>query len=135
MSRRKKRNVQRKKPRTESQNQRDVVVDTAARFACSRTIAADFAAECDRRSDDLEIELDFNRIALHFWRDRPGQGPALIELFTALAAERERHLAVLDDLARRFAEIADQDVHEHLEPIEPYRDHIRQQIFPDLPPF
>ncbi len=112
----------------------DVVADTAAVFTCSKEIADDFAYQCHSRAEDLEMDLDFTRVALDIWHDQPGQGSALTDLLTALAAERERHLAAILELGRRFDALAAQDIHEHLDPAEKYRDYVRQRLFPDSAP-
>lgn len=112
----------------------DVVADTAAVFTCSKETADDFTYQCQRRREDLQMDLDFTRVALDIWRDQPGQGPPLTDLLTALAAEHERHFAAILELGRGFAALAAQNIHEHLEPPEKYRDFVRKKLFADAFP-
>lgn len=110
-----------------------LVQDTAARFTCFALTCDDFAYQCQSGREALECDLAFNRVAAEIWAGRPGGARELAEALAALAAERERHLGAITVLGERFEALAadHQGLHEHLEPIECYRDLVRRRIFPN----
>jgi len=113
----------------------DVIQDTAGRFTCPSEVVHDFLYQCTDRMEGVEIDLDFNRVAHQIWRDRPGVGQQIGEALAGFIEERERHLRALADLRQRFAAIEAQGPgHDHLEPIESYRELVRARIFPDVRP-
>jgi hypothetical protein len=138
MSRRKKRRRPHHRPlqvERSRQLQDDVVQDTAARFTCSTKTAADFAAQCLSRREDLDCDIIFNRLAHEIWVGRPGRAEELAAALADLLAERHRHDAALAALGQRFRALAQEERHEHLAPPEDYRALVRQRVFEDpLPP-
>jgi hypothetical protein len=116
--------------------QADVVQDTAAVFTCSTEIADDFAAQCESRREELEIDLAFNQVACEIWAGRLGRSQDLADALSALAAERQRHLDAIAELGRRLAALAADEAlaHQHLDPVEEYRELVRQRLFPDPSP-
>jgi hypothetical protein len=110
----------------------DVIQDTAAVFTCSKETAADFASQCERALDDLDVDLRFNQVAHELWAGRPGRAQELAAALAAFAQERERHIAALRQVQEQLqALVADESYHEHLDPPEAYRDFVRQRLFPD----
>jgi hypothetical protein len=106
----------------------DVIQDTAGTFTCSHELAHDYAWQCGHSIEELEGELLFNRIAGEIWRDHTGNARELAQTVADFLAERERHRAALSDLEKRFLVLADTDSHEHLEPIETYRELVRDRL-------
>lgn len=137
MSRTKKR-IQKARNKRRQEQERpswDVVIqDTAACFTCSRQIAKDFVDQCDSRLEDLEADIAFNRAAHTMWAGRPGRARDLAETLAEFVTEREREAAALTALRQRFAALAaDELFHEHLDPVEQWRDFLRSTILPDRP--
>ena len=120
---RQKRQENRAKTETE-----DLVYDTAGVFTCAFELANDFAWQCDNNIEDLESDTLFNQIAIEIWRDHTGPMKELPQVLTDLLAERDRHRAALSDLEVRFKTLADMNHHEHLEPIETYRQLVRERL-------
>jgi hypothetical protein len=112
----------------------DVVRDTAAVFTCSHKTAADFAAQCHSRREDLACDITFNRLALEMWTGRPGRAAELAAALNALLAARQRHDDELASLGRRLSALAEENLHEHLDPPEAYCDLVRQRVFESPPP-
>lgn len=110
-----------------------VVSDTAARFTCTHEVVADFLHQLDNEIEDLEMDIDFNQVALEIWQGRAGRAGTVTAALTDYLGERRRNLAALTALRTRFADLAAEDVHEHLDPVEPWRDFIRRRLFPDPP--
>lgn len=115
----------------------EVAQDTAARFTCSTEIADDFAAQCASDLDELESALAFNRVAVEMWTGQRGRAEDLAAALVDLLQERRRHFHAVLAIADRFNEICqDEAFHQHLEPIEHYRDFVRRRLFDpnDAPP-
>jgi hypothetical protein len=113
----------------------DVVLDTAAVFTCSEKVAQDFSSQCDERLAELESDVAFNRVAQDIWAGRPGRAAELASALAALVAERERQIRTLTELGARFAALAaDDSFHEHIDPVEPWRDFVRKRLFPETIP-
>jgi hypothetical protein len=134
------RQVERKEREQEQQRELDEIVeDMAMRYTCALETARDFADRCSDQLDDLEYELDCSKIAIDFWSNAPAHTSALVDALRELAAEQERHAAVIADLHRRMIELATNEaVHHHLEdePPEYYHDQLRLRLFtaPELRP-
>jgi hypothetical protein len=120
----------RKRQQKRASDNSDVIQDTAAVFTCFHETARDFAYQCESGSDDLEIDLAFNSLAYEIWQDHP-RARALAVALADFIAERRRHLEALADLGRRFDALAQQELHEHLDPPEKYRALVRDRLFPD----
>jgi hypothetical protein len=109
-----------------------LVQDTAGVFTCVTKTAEDFAYQCDSACDDLEGDLVYNRLAHEIWSGHPDRAPALIEALAELAAERQRHLDALTALGQRFDQLAADDRHDHLEPLQTYQELVRRRLFPPV---
>lgn len=106
----------------------EVVEDTASTFTCSHEIAHDFAWQCSHGQEELESDILFTRIAEEIWRDHTGEAKELVQTVADFLTERERHQAALLALEARFTTLADANIHEHLEPIETYREMLRGRL-------
>ena len=110
-----------------------VVRDTAERFTCSEQIVVDFANQCARLRDHLECDILFNDIDCELWQHLKYDDAAnkLVQALDDFAAERQRHLAAVEVLHRRFDEIAgDSSFYQQLGPVQQYREHVRRRIGP-----
>ncbi|MGK5085882.1 hypothetical protein WDW37_21545, partial [Bdellovibrionota bacterium FG-1] len=97
-------------------------------LTCSHEIAHDFAWQCSYGQKELESDILFTRIAEEIWRDHTGDAKELVQVVADFLTERERHQAALLALEIRFTTLADANIHEHLEPIETYRDLLRGRL-------
>ena len=77
--------------------------------------------------------IDFNQVALEIWQGRAGPAETVAAALTDYLGERRRNLAALTGLRTRFADLAAENVHDHLDPFAPWRDFIRRRLFPDPP--
>jgi hypothetical protein len=126
------RQAERKEREQQQRSELDAIVeDMAMRYTCSTETARDFADRCSDQLDDLEYELDCSRIAIDFWSDAPAHAAPLVDVLRQLAAEHERHAAVIADLHRRLIELAnDEAVHHDLDQSpEHYQDQLRLRLF------
>lgn len=132
MARRKKYNKAQKRQRRqqkEIEQRKDVATDTAAIFTCSTEVVSDFARQCERIREDVECDLLYNRIAHEIWDKRPGAAADIADALADFAAERQRHLESIDKLSARFAALArDDSFHEHLDPVEQYRELVEMRL-------
>jgi hypothetical protein len=132
MSRRKKQPHGRNKPhpRRPTQTQRDeaLVEETTRIFTCFTQIAHDFVHQCGANLEDLECDIDYNRLALEMWTGGPGRAADLVEVLTDYLALRERHHAALTALQPRLATLLATPAHDHLEPLERWRHLVHQRI-------
>jgi len=126
----------RRREQREADAEKDVILDTAATFTCSVHTAEDFAYQCDRVCEGVQTDIDFNRLAHEFWAPHAaGPGKELAEALAAFLAERERHAAAVVALKSRFERLAaEESTHEHLDPVERYRELVRLRLFPDHAP-
>ncbi len=121
----------RQQAQREAQQQKAVVEDTAARFTCAAETADDFAYHCTHAIEELDLDLLVHRLALEIWREHPDRAPALLESLEELLTERLRHREMLERIGQRLQDLADDPAfHIHLEPVEPYRDLVRNRLFP-----
>jgi hypothetical protein len=123
----------RRREQRQAADEKSVILDTAAIFTCSVEAAGDFAFQCQRVCEDTQGDIDFNRLAHGFWADHTdGPGKELADALAAFIAERERFAAAVAVLKPRFERLAVKDgVHVHLDPVEKYRELVRQKLFPD----
>lgn len=132
MSRRKKLPHGRKKPapRPPTEAERDkALVDNVTRiFTCFTEIAHDFGHQCGANLEDLECDIDYNRLALEMWSGGPGRAPELIEVLSDYLALRERHQAALTAIQPRLAALLATPAHDHLDPPDHWREVVRQRI-------
>lgn len=109
------------------------VKNTTATYRSSFETGRDAASECNNRREDLLLDLTFRRLAHEIWRDRPGAGP-LVAAMADLIAETERHLIAIEQLARRFDDLADNETwYETLGADLVPEDLIRRRLFSDPP--
>jgi hypothetical protein len=126
---------QHKRRQRDAERQNDVVQDTAARFTCAAETADDFAYQCTRAQEELDLDLLVHRLALEIWREHPDRAPALLEVLEELLAERLRHREQLGHLGERLQKLAgDPGFHIHLESLDKYRELVRNRLFPQQPP-
>ncbi len=117
-----------------AQRQSDVVHDTAARFTCAAETADDFAYQCTHALEELDINLLFHRLALEIWNDTPQRAEPLVTALEELLAERLRHRDTLQRIGQRLDNLAnDPSFHIHLEPLDAYRELVRNRVFPEPP--
>jgi ABC-type transporter Mla subunit MlaD len=99
------------------------VQDTAGRFTCALETSRDLAHACERRLEDLQVDLIYYALARDIWRDQAPRTASLAAILSDFVAEVERHQRALEDLAQRLAPLAaDEDFHVHLDPPDSYRD-------------
>ena len=133
MSRKKKRS-QGDSRRLRQQRDRDdetLVQDTARLYACFYEASRTHVDLCKVRLEELETATLFNRLAQECWQNRPGHAEALHQALSDLLAEHLRYADAIAKLGARFAALADTGVHEHLEPIEDYRELARRRLYPE----
>ena len=141
MSRSRKKNPSRSEQRRRREqrqvdDEKNIIIDTAATFTCSVHTAEDFAFQCERVREDVQIDVDFNRLAHEFWAEHTeGPGKELADALAAFLAERERFAAAVAALKPHFDRLAvEEGEHQHLDPVERYRELVRLKLFPDHPP-
>jgi hypothetical protein len=108
-----------------------LISDTTATFTCFRSICRDFLDQCRDHREGVDADLAFNRVAHAIWKDRPDRAQDLVSALDEFIAARTRYLADLTALESRFAALAASNDHEHLEPVERYRDLIHRMLFPN----
>ncbi len=82
----------------------------------------------------LETDVEFNQVAVEMWSGRPGRAAELAEVLGALLQERRRQREVLSELHQRLESLAaDDDFHEHLDPVEQWKQFVHQRLF-ETPP-
>jgi hypothetical protein len=119
----------------QAQRDMDLIRDTAGTFTCSTEITRDFLYQCVDGIEGIEVDLAFNRVAHEIWCDRPGHGQQIAETLAVFIEEREKYLRALAALKPRLEELVQQvPPHEHLEPIDKYRELVRVRMFADVPP-
>lgn len=142
--------TRRKKPKlskTERQHRRkqrddneldELVDEMTGHFTCSYELAKDFAVQCEERQSGLDYDVAAARLAREFWSGQPGpRAQQVLALLAEFEAAAQRHFDLLADLSRRFDACADDhghEDHEHLEPVDAYRERLRQRLFPDPAP-
>ena len=124
-----------KSEREERRRRRDaqeldaLVRDTAAAFRSSKEIIEDSATECARRREDLEADLQYRRLPYEIWQAQPGAEP-IASAMADLIAENERHLQAIEQLCRRFVDLAwDPPCHLDLSPDVVPEDLVRRRLF------
>jgi len=131
--------TRKRKGRTKTREQRaleqlerefdDALGETVTNYCCTNKTALEFAGQCESDSDDLEIALRFNRLALEIWSQIPSDhARELVAVLRELADERQRHGSTLAMLHARFNALANQGIHEHLEP-ERYEELVFERLF------
>jgi hypothetical protein len=105
--------------------------ETAERFTCTSEVALTFAEQCAERLDETAYDLEQSRVALEIWAAARTSDNVkkVVELLSELAAEHERHLRTMASLGARLDEYAARDIHEHLEPIQPFAELVYRRLF------
>ncbi len=108
----------------------DLASDTAAIFTCSSQLIDHWAHHCGRLQEDLEYDLIYSRIAIEIWKEHPGLADDVTAVLEDFATESQGRLSSIEQLATRFAALADDEdnAHKHLDRVEHYRDLIHLRI-------
>ena len=118
----------------EKQRQDNVVKDSAATLSCAAETAGDLAYQCTHQQEELDFDLPFLRLALEIWQESPLAPPSLLAALDELLTAQLRHRETLIRIAQHLEQLAaDPALHIHLDPIERYRELVRQRLFPQLP--
>lgn len=128
--------ARRKQRHQRRQQNSDVAKDTAGIFTCDFETARDFANQCEERSEDLDFDIAFSKLAYDIWLPHADRASHLATALAEFLSEKQRHLDAISAFRRRFADIAAQtspDTHQHLEPLDPYLNLVRERLFPDPP--
>ncbi|HEU4731381.1 MAG TPA: hypothetical protein VFT22_25985 [Kofleriaceae bacterium] len=126
------RQAERKQRERQGEQELDEIVgNMAATYTCSTETARDFADRCSDRLEDQEYEIDCTRTAIDFWSEAAAHAAPLLDALRELAAEQERHDAVIADLQRRMTELANNEaIHHHLDqPPTHYQNQLRLRLF------
>lgn len=114
------------KPKTAAQKHEDAIRDTAAVFTCAHEMAEDCATECERRLGEIDLDLDYRRVAHDIWVGRTGRVEPLIAAMAELIAENQRHQKVMTGLFERFEALGKlDDFHVHIDTPDKYLDIVR----------
>jgi hypothetical protein len=112
--------------------QDDVVHHSAATLTCASETAGDFADQCAHQQEELELDLPFLRLALEIWREHPQSTEELVTALEELLSERVRHIEALNRIGQQLQPLAaDRSLHIHLEPLDRYRELVRNRLFPE----
>lgn len=133
---RKKNNRQEKRWRQQLERKRqdEVVKDSAATLSCAAETAGDFAYQCTHQLEEMNFDLDFLRLALEIWQESPLAPPSLRTALDELLTEQLRHRETLIRMAQQFEQLAaDPSLHIHLDPIDRYRELVRNRLFAKPP--
>ena len=114
------------------QRQQDVVQHSAATLTCAAETAADFAGQCAHDQEEVELDLPFLRLALEIWREHPQSTQPLVAALEELLNERLRQQEALNRIGQQLQHLAaDPSLHIHLEPLDGYRELVRNRLFPE----
>jgi hypothetical protein len=132
MARNRKTNTKTREQRQIEQLEREfdeAIGDTVANYCCTNGTALEFAGQCESDADEIEIALRsivsrsrsgrLSRTIMHV-RSSP--------CFANSRTSGKRHAAALATLHERFAELASQEIHEHLEH-ERYEELVVDRLF------
>jgi hypothetical protein len=108
---------------------------SAATLTCAAETAADFAWLCTEAQEELELDLPYLRLAFEIWgAHHQSATEALVATLDELLSERLRHQQALQRIAQQLQHLAaDPSLHIHLDPLERYRELVRQRLFPTPP--
>ena len=118
------------KPLTETERDHALVADVTRIFTCFTEIAHDFGHQCGANLEDLECDINYNRLAIEMWSGGPGRSAELIAVLTDFLALRERHHAALTALEPRLKLLLATPADDHLEPTHNWSDLVRKRIMP-----
>ncbi len=122
------------KRQLEKKRQDDVVKDSAATLTCAGETAGDFAYQCTHQQEELDFDLTFLHLALDIWRESPLAPPSLLAALDELLTEQLRHRETLIRIGQHLEQLAaDPALHIHLNPIERYRELVRNRLFAEPP--
>lgn len=112
--------------------QDDVVHHSAATLSCAAETAGDFADQCAHEQEELELDLPYLRLALEIWREHPQSTQPLVAALEELLSERVRYIEALKRIGQQLQPLpADRSLHIHLEPLDHYRELVRNRLFPE----
>jgi hypothetical protein len=119
----------------EQRRQQDVIQHSAATLTCASETAADFGWLCTEAQEELGLDLPYLRLALEIWgAHHQSATDALVATLDELLSERVRHQQALQRIALHLQHLAaDPSLHIHLDPLERYRELVRQRLFPQPP--
>jgi hypothetical protein len=118
----------------EKKRQDDVVKDSAATLTCAAETAGDFAYQCTYQQEELDFDLPFLHLALEIWRESPLAPPSLLAALDELLTEQLRHRETLIRIGLKLEQLAaDPSLHIHLDPIEHYRELVRNRLYAEPP--
>jgi hypothetical protein len=133
-SKRKREEKQAGREQRDRQRDENIVQHSAAVLSCATEAADEVAGVCDHLLEELSIELPYLRLALEIWNEHPELAQplkaVLVELLEASVSYNQA-LHMAGEQLQRLA--ADPAPHIHLEPIERYRQLVRQRLFLDPP--
>jgi len=114
----------------EKKRQDDVVKDSAATLTCAAETAGDLAYQCTHQQEELDFDLPFLHLALEIWRQSPLAPPSLLAALDELLTEELRHREALIRIGLELEQLAaDPNLHIHLDPIDYYRELVRNRLF------
>jgi len=122
------------KRQLEKKRQDDVVKDSAATLTCAAETAGDFAYQCTHQQEELDFDLPFLNLALEIWRVSPKAPPSLLAALDELLTEQLRHRETLIRIGQHLEQLAaDPSLHIHLDPIDHYRELVKNRLFAETP--
>lgn len=107
----------------------NVLDDTVAAFTCSHGVVEDFRLYCEEELERMDMNIDFGQVAREIWATRPGRAATITAALADYISICERHREALRALRPRFAALFDENIHEHVDPVEPWRDLIRLRLY------
>lgn len=114
------------------QRQEELVRHSASVLSCATEAADEIAGVCDHLLQELSIELPYLRVALEIWAEHPELAQPLRAVLTELLELSERYNEALNRAGKELQRLAaDPAPHIHLDPIERYRQLVRERLFPD----
>lgn len=116
------------------QRQEEVVQHSAAVLSCATKAADEMVGVCQEHLKTLTIDVPYVRLALEIWTAPPAAAQPLNDLLEELLQLFSKHLEALKDINQRLEQLAvDPGPHTHLEPLEHYRQLVRERLFPKSP--
>jgi len=139
MTRRNKGNRKREEKRArreqrDRQRDEDIVQHSASVLSCATEAADEIAGVCDHLLEELEVELPYLRLALEIWNEHPELAQPLRAVLVELLEASVSYNQALHKAGQQLQRLAaDPAPHVHLEPIERYRQLVKERLFCDPP--
>lgn len=119
---------------SEHQAQEDVVQHSASVLSCATEAADEMAAVCDQHVQNLTIDVPYVRLAVEIWAEHPDTAQPLRSALEELLQAFSQQLQIIKDIQQQLQRLAaDPSPHIHLDPIERYRQLVRERLFPEPP--